>query len=111
MLRSEQEMQAIIARDPFAGLELGEDAKPYVTLLYAPVGRELTLPWFSPNRDVEVFAATPGELFSLSHPYRGRFGFPNAFIEKELDVIATTRNWNTMRKVAALAAALTLTTD
>ena len=43
------------------------------------------------------------EAFSLSREVKGRYGFPNNFIEKELGVPATTRNWNTVCKVAALA--------
>jgi uncharacterized protein (DUF1697 family) len=34
---------------------------------------------------------------------KGRYGFPNNFIEKELGVPVTTRNWNTVGKIAALA--------
>jgi hypothetical protein len=32
----------------------------------------------------------------------GMFGFPNALVERELDVPATSRNWNTVRRILAL---------
>jgi len=32
----------------------------------------------------------------------GSFGFPNAFVEKTLGVSATSRNWTTVTKIAAL---------
>jgi len=40
----------------------------------------------------------------VSRRVKGRYGFPNNLIEKELGVAATTRNWNTVRKILALAA-------
>ena len=40
----------------------------------------------------------------MSRRVKGRYGFPNNLIEKELGVAATTRNWNTVRKILALAA-------
>jgi len=29
----------------------------------------------------------------------GWFGFPNDFIEKQLGVVGTTRNWSTVKKI------------
>jgi uncharacterized protein (DUF1697 family) len=40
----------------------------------------------------------------------GFYGFPNNFIEHELDVLATSRNWSTVTKIAALAAHVPLKT-
>ena len=40
------------------------------------------------------------EAFIVSRPKpNGFFGFPNNFIEKELVVSATTRNWSTVTKL------------
>ena len=34
----------------------------------------------------------------------GFYGFPNAFIEQQLGVSATSRNWSTIKKIARLMA-------
>ncbi len=33
----------------------------------------------------------------------GWFGFPNGFMEKQLGVVATTRQWSTIKKFVAFA--------
>ena len=43
------------------------------------------------------------EVFLVSRrKANGFFGFPNAFIEDQLGVPATSRNWNTVTKIHAL---------
>jgi len=32
----------------------------------------------------------------------GMYGFPNSWVEKELGVVATARNWSTVAKLAEL---------
>jgi len=102
LLRTGQDLQTIVDLNPFAALATGDAAKPYVTFVRTPLSPALALPLISPNHDVEVFAGTEHELFSLSRQHNGRYGFPNLFIEEALGVVATTRNWNTVSKVASL---------
>ena len=43
-------------------------------------------------------------MFIVSRPNpKGFYGFPNNFIEKELRVAATSRNWNTLTKIVKFA--------
>jgi len=102
MLRTGRELQKIVDIHPFAALPPGDDAKPYVTFLRRPLAPDLTLPLISPKQDVEVFGGTEHALFSLSRQWNGRYGFPNQFIEDALGAVATTRNWNTVSKVASI---------
>jgi hypothetical protein len=52
---------------------------------------------------LEVVGIQELEAFIVSRPKtNGFFGFPNNFIEKELGVSATTRNWSTVKKMLAL---------
>ena len=39
------------------------------------------------------------EVYSVTVEINGRFGFPNNFVEKEFNVLATTRNWSTVCKI------------
>lgn len=44
------------------------------------------------------------EVFIVSRRKKsGFYGFPNNFIEQELGVTATSRNWSTITKIVALA--------
>jgi len=101
ILRTVREFERIVGRDPFG--EVREDAKPYVTFLATKPPRRPTIPMTSSKGDVEIIDIVGHDLFSLSHPYKGRYGFPNAFIEKEFGIPATTRNWTTVGKLLALA--------
>jgi uncharacterized protein (DUF1697 family) len=38
----------------------------------------------------------------VSKEIKGRYGFPNNFIEKELNVISTARNWTTINKIVKI---------
>ena len=48
---------------------------------------------------------TDREVFIVSRRKKnGFFGFPNAFIEQELGVSVTSRNWSTVTKIATAKA-------
>ncbi len=102
VLRTEKELAAVVAANPF--LAAGHDPSHlYVAFLGAPP---------APTR-AEEFAVPAGESaeFSLAGPDLylhypdgyGRTKLTNTYIEKRLDVRATTRNWNTVTRLHDLA--------
>ncbi len=101
LLRTLSEIVRIVERDPFKKNPVAS-AKPFVTFMSAAPARTPALPLRSPKGDVEVFEIVGTEAFSLSIEKKGRFGFPNNFIETKFGVPSTTRNWNAVRKVASL---------
>jgi uncharacterized protein (DUF1697 family) len=88
---------------PFRSLEDDPDIKLYVGFLIETPKQRLRLPLSAPKDGLEVIGMTKHEVFVVSRSVRGRYGFPNNLIEKGLGVAATSRNWNTVRKVLALA--------
>jgi len=43
------------------------------------------------------------DVFTVSRRKKdGFYGFPNNFIEQELGVVATSRNWSTVTRIAEL---------
>jgi uncharacterized protein (DUF1697 family) len=56
----------------------------------------------SPKDGLEVVAVKGLEAFVVSRRVKGRSGFPNLLVEKELGVPATTRNMTTVGKMAEL---------
>ena len=52
---------------------------------------------------IEIAGSIGLDLYSLARRVNGRYGFPNAFVEKALGVRATTRNWYTVTRIAGMS--------
>lgn len=83
------------------------DAKLYVVFLSRKPRVTPSLPIALPKEALEIVAIDGREVFVVSQrKTNGMYGFPNNFVEKELDVSATTRNWSTVTKIVALCRGL-----
>lgn len=104
ILRSLAEVEAIVRRDPFKKIETGAEAMLFVVFLSAEPKRKPKLPRASKTENLEVFAVKDRAAYIVSHRKKnGWFGFPNKFVEKELGVLGTTRNWSTVNKILKAA--------
>ncbi len=101
LLRSVREIADLVAADPFKGLAPGADAKLYVTFLPRdrPGASRAKLP--APPKGARIVSVRPGEICSAVALSRG-VGTPElmAFLEKSLGRDVTTRNWQTVTKLA-----------
>ena len=62
------------------------------------------LPLISSKEVLEAVKIVNREVYVVSgRKKNGMYGFPNNFIEHELGVPATTRNWSTVTKIVALS--------
>lgn len=102
LLRTKRELEKLVRRDPFGDEEAGRDVKRYVAFLARRPRPELDLPIVSVD-GLELFSVEGREAFLLSRRVNGRYGFPNNFVEARLGIAATTRNWNTVLKLAESA--------
>lgn len=102
LIRTSEEIIKLAKQDPFKDALAGADVKRYVTFLYERPQSAPKLPMVSPKEGLELFSIKNLEAFIISRQVRGKYGFPNNFVEKELGVPATTRNWNTVGKILAL---------
>lgn len=100
VLRSQDELRALIAADPFAGREEDENTKLYVTLLGEPLQVEPS-PTDLPG-DFRLVKATERELCILAFRLpTGRFGAGMELMHKSLGrALWTSRNFNTVLKAA-----------
>ncbi len=102
--RTAHALDRLVAGDPFKGV--ATDVKRYVTFLREKPARPLRLPFVSEKDGMEVIGTTSTDVFVVSRPLpNGRSGAPNLTLERQLKVPATTRNWNTVGRLAALARA------
>jgi len=105
MVRKVSDIRKLVRRDPFPHIQAGTaEAMPFVVFLRDTPLRKPKLPLVSNIENLEVFEIRDGAaLILLRRKPNGSVGSPNAFIEKELGVRATTRNWNTIKKILTLA--------
>jgi len=100
ILRTVDEVAEIVKLNPFKNIQPDADVGLYVTFIAEELNPKPKLPLFSKQKDVEIIGMNNCDAFCLALPVKnGRYGFPNVFIEKEFRVLATTRNWTTVRKV------------
>jgi uncharacterized protein (DUF1697 family) len=103
MVRTWDELEALIASNPFKGVARTPDAKLYVAFLWEPPKNKVKLPRVAPGEGLRLFRVTGREAFLISERLpNGRFGVPNLPLEKDLGVPATTRNWNTILRLSNL---------
>jgi uncharacterized protein (DUF1697 family) len=101
-LRSLDSLAKLVASDPFAD---GPDDDIYercVSFVPAKAVSLLDLPMVTARRDVEIFAAGDAEFLSVSRKFTASPGSPNAWLEKNLGIEATTRAWNTVVRISQL---------
>ena len=103
ILRTIAELEALMKSDPFKQVKPDADTKKYVTFLSEKHKSKLKVPVWSPKKDWEIIHLKPREVFVVAYPVKGRYGESMALIEKEFGKSSTTRNWNTVIKVLALA--------
>ena len=101
-LRTMAEVEDMLDQNPFKKFKSSAKVKMYVTFLSRIPDKKPKLPLVSAKDGLEIFSIKNCEAFLLSQMVKGRFGFPNNFIEKEVGVPATTRNWNTVNKIIDL---------
>ena len=103
VFRSVRELERSVAKHPFADLTADPAVKLYVTFLSEKPRCTPAFPFASSKEALEAVAIRNLDVFVVSRRKKTNFyGFPNNFIEKELGVPATSRNWSTLTKIIAL---------
>ncbi len=101
VIRTVGELRALVASDPFKGVPSGPDVKLYVTFLAQEKPGLSGLRPPSSAKGVRIVRVAPGEIFSVVTLSPG-VGTPElmAFLEKAVGHEVTTRNWQTVIKLA-----------
>jgi uncharacterized protein (DUF1697 family) len=102
LLRTVDEVAAALALDPFAGREVTPMMRFAITFTSEPFPVGAELPMITPRGDLEVVAATAGEVFTIWHLVGGRP--PSSDLPKGLFTgPVTTRMFSTTGKILAAA--------
>ena len=100
---SVDELAKIAKRNPFGRVEHG-DVMLCVAFLADKPTQKRKLPLKSTTENLEMIAVRDRAAFVVARRKKsGWFGFPNNFVERELGVTATTRQWSTLKKLIDFA--------
>ncbi|MBI2388839.1 MAG: DUF1697 domain-containing protein [Deltaproteobacteria bacterium] len=103
MVRTVTEVEAALARDAFAGVEVSEHTRLCVVFLHQGRPPKVALPARSPKGDVEVLDATDGEAFVVLNQQPGRAVNALPFLTKLFGQPTTSRFHATTQKIVAAA--------
>jgi uncharacterized protein (DUF1697 family) len=93
----------IARRNPFKRVEPG-DVMLCVVILAGDPAQTPRLPLISTPDNLELIAVRDRAAFVVARRKKtGWFGFPNNFVERQLGVAATTRQWSTLKKLVDFA--------
>ena len=103
LVRSVRELRDLVASDPFKKIPSAPNVKLYVTFLADKKGDRLRSQLPAPVGGVRIVRVGPGEIFSAvgASPCAGTPELM-AFLEKAVGREITTRNWQTVRKLAGI---------
>ena len=102
LLRKGQDILKTIAQDPFKEIETHKDLRLYVTFLNNSLKERPLLPWVSQDRSFQIIGAEDKELYSILDVSRSKTTDAMNHLEKTYGKDITTRNWNTLTKIAGL---------
>ena len=100
--RTAKQFAAMLKRNPFAD---ADGKKLYFTLFVTPPEKQLLKKFLSTDFSPDQVRFVKDTLYTLYATKHKDSKFNNNFFERELKATATTRNFNTMLKVVALATA------
>ncbi len=101
VVRSMDEINSIIAKNPFAG-KFEEEKNMHILFLNEPVPAEKAELLISQNTESEQYAVIDYEIYCLLNE-----GFLSSllgknYIDKKLKIPSTARNWRTVNKIAGM---------
>ena len=103
VLRTRSEMKAIIGTNPFLKDPIIDSSKLHVTFLASRAAKEAVKKLSGLNAGNDRFHASGTEIYLHCPDGYGRSRLSNNALERLLAVRATTRNWNTVKKLYEIA--------
>jgi len=97
LVRKIDELQRLVAADPFAGVKVTPQTRLFVTFLSEKNKSSLKIPYETPDKNCRIIRANDREVCSVLTLYRTVDLM--SMLEKEFGKKITTRNWNTVQKI------------
>ncbi|MFI6446535.1 DUF1697 domain-containing protein [Kitasatospora sp. NPDC050543] len=104
MLRTVEEIERLLAAEPFTGIEATPDVRLMLVFLSEPLPRGFELPQKSPKGDFEILGADQGTAYVVIHLQGGRMNInPGDVFGKTYGGQGTARFLHTTAKILAAA--------
>ena len=103
LIRKMEDIQGIVASNPFKDIEVHKDLRLYITFLRNDVKDNLNLPWTSPDGAFRILSSDDKMLVSTVDISKTKTTDAMNVLDKNFTKDITTRNWNTLVKIAQLA--------
>jgi uncharacterized protein (DUF1697 family) len=98
------ELQKLVAKDPFKNITVAKNTRLYVTFLSEQVTTTLKIPYESEDRSFRILEVIDSAVISvLELSEQNKTTDAMNIFGKEFGKKITTRNWNTVKKIASLA--------
>jgi len=103
LIRTKKEIQELVDSQPFKAITVTPETRLYMTFLSEKPKSALKIPYESENKGFRILRVSDHEICSavIPSPTNGTLDMMS-FLEKEFGKNVTTRNWNTVVKLAAL---------
>lgn len=99
ILRTSEQIEALVAATPFGDLEHGPETYLLVTFAKHPLEVDVDLPHQPPDRDYTLMGATTGELFSVTDTVNSATPDVMNWIESRFGKEVSSRTWLTVLRV------------
>ena len=103
LVRTPAELKSIIVRNPFLKEKAIDRSKLHVTFLASAAGKDALKKLSAVNAGADHFRLSGREVYLYCPNGYGRTKLSNNAIERVLSVKATTRNWNTVKRLCEIA--------
>jgi uncharacterized protein (DUF1697 family) len=104
MICPANELLNLAKENPFAG-DRNDDIDAHVSIMRERLAKIPKLPIYAPSKnkwEIKILDVVGTAVLSLRRRVKNGRLYPNAIVEKQFGVAATTRSWNTIEKVATV---------
>jgi uncharacterized protein (DUF1697 family) len=104
MICPARELLNLAKENPFAG-DRNDDIDAHVSIMRERLAKIPKLPIYAPSKnkwEIKILDVVGTAVLSLRRRVKNGRLYPNAIVEKQFGVAATTRSWNTIEKVATV---------
>jgi uncharacterized protein (DUF1697 family) len=103
--RTMEQLARLVALAPFGELAADRRLKLYVIFAAGKTRQRPAFPLQLAKEGLEAIGLADDDVLIVSHRKpNGMYGFPNNWIEKELGITSTARNWSTVRRLVEIGA-------
>jgi uncharacterized protein (DUF1697 family) len=99
ILRSQDELEALVELSPFGDLEHGPGSYLLVTFSKHPLKVDFETPFHPADRDYQVVAATTGEVFTVTDMTSGGTPDVMVWVEAKFGKLVSSRTWLTVGRI------------